>query len=697
MSNKNAKNNPEWNIYEAVILLEGYLKTVRKNTSLSNTVRSVSQTLRKMAVNHGNLIDESFRNIAGIYHQIRKMDSAYKGLSSTSLFVKTVKIYRENKTQYKALLEEAQRMVAGSESNFLVGKMSDTIGAEDFFNYLQTCEKIASRTCLSYVSSIRTSERFARARAHKNCSIFGSDKTEIILAIRELLLDKEFIEYNIKQHNRFSAAINKLMKFLEIKKEDVIPLKASPNNRGRAIKTEIQSSDIERVLKTRFKYGFKKGSICELMKFRRFADEIGAKLPNNEEDLKQIIDSVGITINDKVFCVDDDTWRRLREMVNDVRKSRVAMAYYVNLFEMESNTMSECTISSPEQLKSFLEICVSELYFAKNFMGFNGKVSEIDAVSAEVVRVWGDEPIVKVEKLSLALPYVPIECIQKAISDCPLFVWASDGKYLNINLLNISEQAENEIIEYVYEKCKQDTFVPIVNLPLNSIADDYPDVPHHTLCNAVYNKVLSDQYSLNGKILSLKESATDVLILLNSYIADKNECTFDEVCGLIKELLGYNDRSLAFRVLYDNMVRVDIKRFVSVEQVNFDADAIDRVIFNIIGDSFCAIKEIAMFALFPSCGQVWNYYLLESYCYKFSDKYCLRLLGFNNKNAGIIADKSLNDNYNTLLAMRLAQTDLELNCDVIGKYLCEKGFTAKNKYAWLDDLVEQAQKTKEGT
>ena len=88
---------------------------------------------------------------------------------------------------------------------------------------------------------------------------------------------------------------------------------------------------------------------------------------------------------------------------------------------------------------------------------------------------------------------------------------------------------------------------------------------------------------------------------------------------------------------------------------------------------------------------------MESYCYKFSNKYSLRLLGFNDKNAGIIADKSLSDNYNTLLAMRLSQVDLELNSDVIGKYLCEKGFTAKSKYAWLDDLVEQAQKIREGT
>ena len=701
MPGKKVSNNPKWDIYEAVILLEGYLKTVRKNTSLSNVVRSVSKTLRKMAVNRGNIINDSFRNIAGIYYQIRKMDSAYKGqtvsIPSTSLFDKTVKIYHENKTQYKALLKEAQRMIAGDESNSLVGKMSDPIGAEDFLNYLQSCEKIASRTCLSYVSSIRSSERFARAHGHQSCYIFGSDKTEIILVIRELLSDKEFTEYNIKQHNRFSAAINKLMKFLEIQKEDVVSTKTPQNKRGGAITTESPSSDVERVLKTRFKYGFKKNSICELMKFRRFADEIGAKLPCDDEDLIKIICSVGMTINDKVFCVDNNTWCRLCKMVNDVRRSGAAMAYYENLFEIEANVMSECTISSPEQLKSFLETCVSEVYFAKNFIGFNGEISEKDAIAAEVFRVWGDVPIVKVEELSLALPYISIECIQKAISDCPMFVWVSSGKYLNINLLDISENAENEIIEYVDKKCKQDTFVSIVNLPLDSIEEDYPDVPRYAICNAVYNKVLSDKYSLNGKILSLKESATDVLSLLKSYIADKNECTLDEVSDLIKELAGYADRVLAFRVLYDNMVRVDKKRFVSVKQVNFDVETIDHVIFNIIGDSFSAIREIATFALFPFCGQGWNYYLLESYCYKFSNKYSLRLLGFNDKNAGIIADKSLSDNYNTLLAMRLSQVDLELNSDVIGKYLFVKGFTAKSKYAWLDDLVEQAQKIREGT
>ena len=113
-----------------------------------------------------------------------------------------------------------------------------------------------------------------------------------------MLSDKEFTEYNIKQHNRFSAAINKLMKFLEIQKEDVVSTKTPQNKRGGAITTESPSSDVERVLKTRFKYGFKKNSICELMKFRRFADEIGAKLPCDDEDLIKIICSVGMTIND---------------------------------------------------------------------------------------------------------------------------------------------------------------------------------------------------------------------------------------------------------------------------------------------------------------------------------------------------------------------------------------------------------------
>ncbi len=73
--------------------------------------------------------------------------------------------------------------------------------------------------------------------------------------------------------------------------------------------------------------------------------------------------------------------------------------------------------------------------------------------------------------------------------------------------------------------------------------------------------------------------------------------------------------------------------------------------------------------MFPLCGQSWNHYLLESFCYKYSRQYSLHVIHFNDKNAGIIAEKAFNKSYSEMLAMELARSDVELKAEIVGTYL----------------------------
>lgn len=105
---------PKWDIYEAAILLEGYLGSLTANKPKLHIVKDISTTLRKMAINRGMAIDDIFRNDNGISYQIKSMESAYKGqtiyVPSTKLFDEIVSIYRNDNKQYHQLLQEAKRM-----------------------------------------------------------------------------------------------------------------------------------------------------------------------------------------------------------------------------------------------------------------------------------------------------------------------------------------------------------------------------------------------------------------------------------------------------------------------------------------------------------------------------------------------------------------------------------------------------------
>lgn len=116
-----SSKQPRWNIYEAVILLEGYLETLHGIQSKSQIIKRISADLRRMAVNRGVEIDDVYRNENGISYQIQSMDSAFKGqkvyVPATKLFTDAVTLYRTDNEGYQKILGEAKGMITAKQNN----------------------------------------------------------------------------------------------------------------------------------------------------------------------------------------------------------------------------------------------------------------------------------------------------------------------------------------------------------------------------------------------------------------------------------------------------------------------------------------------------------------------------------------------------------------------------------------------------
>lgn len=819
---------PKWDIYEAVILLDGYLEWLNTNQPKTKIIKRISADLRRMATNRGTEIDDIYRNENGISYQIQSIDSAYKGkkvyVPATRLFEETVELYRTDAERYIEILEEAKSMVAAKQNNkeaFLVwaasvlpaqrckwieknilkmehfavvfklisgsifditdtamlttiyeaaGKNkifqiknrklikninddfqtymqycsqlskkadqatdSDMLVIEpsakslstfatlteqeagttaskhsmsanaptsaaceaEFLAYLQNTAKLADKTCVSYVSSIRSAEHYAIDNGYSSYSLFNEDKEKIIATASELYSDPDFISYNDNQHNRFSAAINKLLEFIGAD----IPEKAAASL-GKRHDNQITApaeanSEIVAVLKQHYEYGFKYDSIRELMRFRQFADEMGITLPEEDEALKASILSSGTVIDDKVYCKSDDMLQELQRIVDGIFSSGAGVIYYESLFENEQEWMESHVITSPDMLKEYLQHIISGCSFSKKFMVKGSRCSEKDAVTDELKRIWGAHPVESVYRLNDRLPYIPLGNIWRVISGNDLFVLASEGEYLFIDRFRITKDDEEEILDFVDESYDKNGFASLCDVPLGSIEEENYELTQTAIYNAIYKKVLSGKYHLNGKILTKEKSDLDAVMLLKQYIKDKAECTFDEVSDKVVELTGGINRQYAFQALYDDMVRVDKNRFVANRLVNFSIDEIDTVLAGFVTDNFCAIRDVTTFAMFPLCGQNWNHYLLESFCYKYSRRYSLHVIHFNDKNAGIIAEKNFNKKYNEMLVIALARTDVELSPEVIGQYLFNTGYMAKSKYAKLGEIAQRASELRE--
>lgn len=89
-----------WDKYEAVILLEGLLASLKGELTRSDAIKAVSRDLRAMALHRGMKIDEAYRNTNGISFQMKSMESAYFGRTvfkpATKLFADIAGLYRES-------------------------------------------------------------------------------------------------------------------------------------------------------------------------------------------------------------------------------------------------------------------------------------------------------------------------------------------------------------------------------------------------------------------------------------------------------------------------------------------------------------------------------------------------------------------------------------------------------------------------
>ena len=71
------------------------------------------------------------------------------------------------------------------------------------------------------------------------------------------------------------------------------------------------------------------------------------------------------------------------------------------------------------------------------------------------------------------------------------------------------------------------------------------------------------------------------------------------------------------------------------------------------------------------------------------------MVGFNDKNAGIIAENDVTDGYYELLAQAAARAKIMLNAEAVGQYYFETGYMGKRRFSDLESTVERAKAIRE--
>lgn len=70
-------NRISWNLYEAAILLQGFLDIRNKKIQRAKVIVNISVQLRLLAEQNGYVIDKKFRNVIGISLQMLHLEYAF--------------------------------------------------------------------------------------------------------------------------------------------------------------------------------------------------------------------------------------------------------------------------------------------------------------------------------------------------------------------------------------------------------------------------------------------------------------------------------------------------------------------------------------------------------------------------------------------------------------------------------------------
>lgn len=453
--------------------------------------------------------------------------------------------------------------------------------------------------------------------------------------------------------------------------------------------------EIVKVVSEKYVYGYRLGSVIERMKLRDYLAERNLLFCGSDDELEELIIRNGFVNNGKVLMEWENKNEKLNQEIDSVFQRGVAVIYYVTFFELHAELMAKVHISSDILLKTFLKEKRKDLTFSKNFFSLGEKITEDLAVAQEIIRVWGDNVLASVDELAGKLPYIPYDKVRFYLSQNQNFVWVSEGMYTRLSSIKIPDEEKKNIMDRAAVEIERKGYVSLNELPLENVFEENYELSEYAVLYGTYGRCLSKQYSLHGRIVTKQDAEFDATILMQQFCSDQDEITLDAAISKVEELTGVADRRVAYPALYETMVRVSERLFVSQKKIHFDIERIDEQISRFATDGFIALKEITTFALFPECGYSWNQYILESYCYRFSKKYVYRTNLFNGKNAGALIDKSIMWDYQEIMAQAVARSKIVLNDDIVGHFLYDTGYMSRSKFGSIKDIVERAKRIRE--
>ena len=571
---------------------------------------------------------------------------------------------------------------------------------EDFYRWLQNDQHMAEGTCRSYVSAIRGAEHFAEEHGLVSRKLYTCDPAVTKATADELFSNAEFIQYNNDQHNRFRAAITKLLVFYGSNWSTIEA--STPRTFERSpLQTEEISIDVapyKTILVEHFSKGYRLESALDMKRMRRYYEELtGKALALNQSILETAIRNCGIVYDGRLYMpqnmLSDEMRDQILSFIERCFDEGRSAVYYEAVFREFSEELLDHNIYNADMLKAYLMYYVSDQYYiGRSYLAkeYRDDVDPIDEVRQCLKQY--DFPV-QIDELCDSLSHITEERIRSILGSNGEFVRNSKGEYFHADSLELTEEELENIAAIIDSTIEEHEFISGNEL-YDAIRTKYPYTFEK---NAGFSVIgwrdalkykFGARFSFVGNIVSRAGTSLSMSDVFAEYGKGRQRFSIDEL-EQFAESIG---TTIYFDSLYTNAIRISHKWFVSKGGTKFSVKETDAVLDRFCDGDYIPLQDVKEFALFPESSFPWTEYLLEQYVAFYSEKFYL-MHGNYNKNCavGAIVRKTCRfDSFDDLVTDILAHNDVSLQKKKVLDYLAENGYIARRSYTNIETIMINA-------
>lgn len=559
--------------------------------------------------------------------------------------------------------------------------------SDDFFDWLKNEQCMALPSCRSYVSAVKTAERFAMDNGFVHTKLFTDDFKQSQATIDELFNNNVFVKYNDQQHNRFKSALNKLLMYIRDKSDT-----------ASGEKNCIYLEPYTNILIEKFPRGYRIGSPLELKKFKRYWENLyGTGIDIEDDDIIKYIEHCGVKYEGKIYMpqkmLDDNIKIKLFSYINNCFLTEKTTIYFEALFKEFSNDFLDCYMYNANMLRAYLDYMNDGSYYiSKNYISKDANVTTNPYDEIKDCLIQQGAPMEYSELFSI-LSNIPEQKIKTILAVNSEFISNGRGEYFHESIASLSDDELDDISDIIQYSIDEKRFISGNEL-IESIKVKYPYIVEQNVLlseNGLRGAIgyrLKERFSFKGNIISSLGTELSMTEVFEDFCKNRDSFTLDELKKLKQELATI----IYFEVVYENSLRIGKNDFVSKKYAVFKTEETDAAIDRICVGDYIAIKKVEQFGLFPDAGFSWNSFLLEHYVAKYSPNYKLVHANYNESACvgGIVKKLSHIDTFDELVVDVLARNGLPLQKEIALQYLCDEGYLARRSYSDIEHTLIKA-------